>query len=115
MTDILKLVEEITELNIIKAVFSVPYRKDAELLKVYCRPIGEKYQIESFSKTQAFHENVKSENIIIIDNNDISECTVWGNILTTTAMKKKIQGTVINGASRDFSFNSKTKYPLFSK
>ena len=60
-------------------------------------------------------DNVKSENIIIIDNDDISECTVWGNILTQTAIKKKIQGTIINGASRDFSFNRKTKYPLFSR
>lgn len=60
-------------------------------------------------------DDVKPENIIIIDNDDISECTVWGNILTQTAMKKKIQGTIINGASRDFSFNRGTKYPLFSR
>ncbi len=58
MTDLQKLVYEITQLNIVKAAFSVPYKKD-ELVKCSLRPMGEKYQFESFTKTQAFHENVE--------------------------------------------------------
>lgn len=58
MTDLQKLVNEITQLNIIKAAFSMPYKKD-ELVKCTLRPMGEKYQFESFTKTQAFHENVE--------------------------------------------------------
>lgn len=60
-------------------------------------------------------DEVNSDNIIVIDNDDISECTVWGNILTQTAIKRKVKGTIINGASRDYSFNKRTKYPLFSR
>lgn len=63
MTDLFRLVEEITKLNIVKGSFSVPYRKDAELVKAQLRPMGKKFQIESFSKTQAFHENVNREDL----------------------------------------------------
>lgn len=62
MTDLQKLVSEITKLNIIKASFSVPYKKD-ELVKCSLRPMGEKYQFESFTKTQAFHENVEKDGL----------------------------------------------------
>ncbi|MBO4949869.1 MAG: GNAT family N-acetyltransferase [Clostridia bacterium] len=62
MTDLQKLISEITQLNIIKAAFSVPYKKD-ELVKCTLRPMGEKYQFESFTKTQAFHENVEKNGL----------------------------------------------------
>ena len=61
MTELSRLVEEITKLNIIKGAFSVPYSKDCEFLKAQLRPMGERFQIESFSKTQAFHENVNAD------------------------------------------------------
>ena len=62
MTDLYRLVEEITKLNILKAAFSVPMKKD-DLVKCQLRPMGDKFQFESFTKTQAFHENVTSENL----------------------------------------------------
>ena len=63
MTELFKLVQEISKLNIIKGIFSVPYSKDFELVKASLRPVTDGYQIESFSKTQAFHENVKSTDL----------------------------------------------------
>ena len=63
MTDLYRLVEEITKLNILKAAFSVPYTKDAETVKCTLRLLGEKYQFESFTKTQAFHENVSHDGL----------------------------------------------------
>ena len=63
MTDLEKLVREISKLNIIKGIFSVPFNKDLPIQKATLRPMGECFQIESFSKTQAFHENVKRDEL----------------------------------------------------
>lgn len=60
-------------------------------------------------------DEVDSNYIIVIDNNGLDYCTVWGNILTQMAIIKKIRGTVINGACRDQYAVKKMKYPLFSK
>lgn len=63
MTDLYRLVDEITKLNILKAAFSVPYKKDAEVVKCTLRCMGDKFQFESFTKTQAFHENISYEGL----------------------------------------------------
>ncbi len=60
MTELKKLVSEIAKLNILKAVFSVPFTKDCEFVKCVVRPMGERFQFESFTKTQAFHENIEA-------------------------------------------------------
>lgn len=63
MTDLKILVDEISKLNIVKATFSVPYEKDAQIIKCHLRQMGDKYQFESFSKTQAFHENIAENDL----------------------------------------------------
>lgn len=63
MTELYKLVTEITKLNIIKGTFSVPYSKDSSFFRCTLRTMGDKFQFESFSKTQAFHENVASSDL----------------------------------------------------
>ncbi len=75
----------------------------------FCRDVPEKCVAADYI------DDVGSENVIVIDNNDISECTVWGDILTQKALISKIQGTIIYGAVRDYSFNSKSRYPLFAR
>lgn len=63
MTELEKTLGEITKLDIVKMIFSCPYSKTQDYLKCNARPIknGKEYQFESFTKTQAFHENVQSE------------------------------------------------------
>jgi len=63
MTELEKTLDEITKLDIVKMIFSCPYTKTQEYLKCNARPIkdGKEYQFESFTKTQAFHENVQRE------------------------------------------------------
>lgn len=60
-------------------------------------------------------EMVDENNIIIIDNNADSYCTVWGNLLTLYAIKKNIRGTIVYGACRDIDEISQTNFPLISK
>lgn len=60
-------------------------------------------------------DDVPAGSIVVIDNDNWDYCTVWGNILASVAQKRKIAGTVINGAARDFEVMKKIGYPLYSK
>ncbi|MBP3580666.1 MAG: GNAT family N-acetyltransferase [Clostridia bacterium] len=63
MTELEKTLKEIALLDIVRAVFSCPYTKDEKYVKCTVRPIkdAEIFQFESFTKTQAFHENVSKD------------------------------------------------------
>ena len=60
-------------------------------------------------------DDVEEQSIIVIDNNNIDYCTVWGNILTEVSIIKKINGTIINGAARDITRIKELEYPLYCK
>jgi len=62
-----------------------------------------------------FLDDVKPGEVIVIDNGGRDYCTVWGDIMTITANKMKIEGTVIDGVCRDVPGIIKEKYPVFSK
>ncbi|MGH9203469.1 MAG: RraA family protein, partial [Vicinamibacterales bacterium] len=40
---------------------------------------------------------------------------VWGGILTTHALHRRLGGTVIHGAARDFALIRETGYPVFAR
>lgn len=52
--------------------------------------------------------------IIVVDNGGRMDCTSWGNILTTKALKKQIAGSVIYGSARDIADIRQMDYPLFA-
>jgi len=60
-------------------------------------------------------DDVSSENIVVIDNDGRTDCTVWGDILTQYAGIKGIKGTVIDGVCRDVNKAISDQYPVFSK
>jgi len=60
-------------------------------------------------------EDVLAGDVIVLDNNERTDCTVWGDILTVTAKMKNVSGTVIDGVCRDIPTILKEKYPLFSR
>ncbi len=53
--------------------------------------------------------------VIVIDNGGVTTYTCWGDILTFTAIKLGIAGTVIDGVFRDYDNILKMKYPIFAK
>ena len=61
METIKKLLSDILNIEFVQAVLSNPRKKEG-ILKVKVRPIEKKgnlfFQLESFTKTQAFHENL---------------------------------------------------------
>ncbi len=61
-----------------------------------------------------FIDDVPEGSVVVISNNGRTDCTVWGDIMTTTAMHKGIAGTVIDGVCRDVSYALSKSYPLFT-
>lgn len=61
MEEISKLLKEVLNIDFIRAVISNPVKKEG-IIKVKVRPVETKgelhFQLESFTKTQAFHENL---------------------------------------------------------
>jgi 4-hydroxy-4-methyl-2-oxoglutarate aldolase len=53
--------------------------------------------------------------VMVLDNNGRTDCTVWGDILTLVAKRKGIGGTVIDGVCRDVPFILKEQYPIFTR
>jgi len=53
--------------------------------------------------------------VVVIDNGGREDATVWGDILTYLADRKKLAGTVIDGACRDVHLCLKLGYPIYSR
>lgn len=67
------------------------------------------------TKTGDFIDDVAEGEVIVIDNNGRTYCTVWGDILTNMATQKKIAGTVIDGVCRDVDGIKECDYAIFTK
>jgi 4-hydroxy-4-methyl-2-oxoglutarate aldolase len=50
----------------------------------------------------------------VLDNAGRTDCTVWGDILTSVAHERGIAGTVVSGVCRDMSKALALGYPIFS-
>lgn len=60
-------------------------------------------------------DEVQPGDVVVLDNNGRTDCTVWGDILTITAKIKGISGTVIEGVFRDMPTILEEGYPIFSR
>ena len=60
-------------------------------------------------------DEVRPGDVIVLDNNGRTDCTVWGDILTVTAKMKGVAGTVIDGVCRDVSGILDEHYPVFTR
>jgi regulator of RNase E activity RraA len=60
-------------------------------------------------------DDVAPGQVVVLDNNGRLDATVWGDILTLVAHKKKIAGTVIDGVCRDIGPSIELGYPIFAR
>lgn len=76
-----------------------------------------RYEPRAIVKTKAgdYIDEAKEGDVIVIDNGGRTYCTVWGDILTTVAVSKKLAGTVIDGVCRDVDGIREMGYPMYSK
>lgn len=61
-----------------------------------------------------FIDEVAQGDIVVIDNDGRTDCTVWGDIMTQYAGLRDIAGTVIDGVCRDVNKALGDGYPLFT-
>lgn len=53
--------------------------------------------------------------VVVLDNRSRTDVTVWGDLLTATASRRNIAGTVIDGVCRDLDRAIELDYPIFSR
>lgn len=53
--------------------------------------------------------------VVVLDNQGRMDATVWGDLLTSTASKRRIAGTVIDGVCRDIDRALEVQYPIFAR
>ncbi|MBE8905463.1 RraA family protein [Enterobacter asburiae] len=73
--------------------------------------VAEKNQ---FMNAGNYIDQVPAGAVIVVDNGGRTDCTSWGNILTTKAVLKGIAGSVIYGSARDIADIRQMNYPLFA-
>ena len=61
-----------------------------------------------------FIDDVAEGDVVVIDNDGRTDCTVWGDIMTQYAGLRRIAGTVIDGVCRDVNKALGDNYPLFT-
>ena len=62
-----------------------------------------------------FIDNVAEGDVIVLDNDGRTDCTVWGDIMTQYAGLRKIAATVIDGVCRDVAKALGDGYPMFTR
>jgi 4-hydroxy-4-methyl-2-oxoglutarate aldolase len=62
-----------------------------------------------------FIDDVLPGSVVVLDNQGRTDCTVWGDILTSVAYLKGIAGTVIDGVCRDVARSVEVGYPVFTR
>jgi 4-hydroxy-4-methyl-2-oxoglutarate aldolase len=60
-------------------------------------------------------DDVAAGEVMVLDNGGREDVTVWGDILTEIAHRRKLGGTVIDGICRDVHLCRSLGYPVFSR
>lgn len=62
-----------------------------------------------------FIDDVAEGDVVVIDNDGRTDCTVWGDIMTQYAGAHRFAGTVIDGVCRDVAKALGDGYPMFTR
>jgi len=60
-------------------------------------------------------DDVPPGGVVVLDNGGREDCTVWGDILTEIAHRRRLAGTVIDGINRDVALCLSLGYPVYSR
>jgi 4-hydroxy-4-methyl-2-oxoglutarate aldolase len=60
-------------------------------------------------------DDLEPGQVPVLDNAGRLDATVWGDLLTVTAQRMGLPGTVIDGVCRDTERSLETGYPIFSR
>jgi regulator of RNase E activity RraA len=60
-------------------------------------------------------DDIEEGQVVVLDNQGRLDATVWGDLLTSTAVQRKIAGTVIDGICRDVDRALELRFSIFSR
>lgn len=60
-------------------------------------------------------DDIGADEVVVLDNQGRLDATVWGDLLTLTASRRGVAGTVIDGVCRDIDRAMTLRYPIFSR
>lgn len=60
-------------------------------------------------------DDLGPDQVVVLDNAGRIDVTVWGDLLTATASRNGVAGTVIDGVCRDSDRSLELHYPIFSR
>ena len=60
-------------------------------------------------------DDVPEGGVVVLDNGGREDATVWGDILTEIAHRRRLAGTVIDGVNRDVRLCLELGYPVYSR
>ena len=60
-------------------------------------------------------DEIETGTVVVLDNRGRTDMTVWGDILTEVAHRRRVAGTLINGVNRDSAKCVELNYPVFSR
>jgi 4-hydroxy-4-methyl-2-oxoglutarate aldolase len=60
-------------------------------------------------------DDLSAGTVVVLDNAGRLDATVWGDLLTSTASRRLIAGTVIDGICRDIDRSIQLNFPIFSR
>ncbi|OGF51646.1 MAG: bifunctional hexulose-6-phosphate synthase/ribonuclease regulator [Candidatus Firestonebacteria bacterium GWA2_43_8] len=116
--DILKILKQVSTANISDALHRAPSLADIKPIMNGFKMVGQAVTVRTYpgdwAKPVEAIDVAKVGEVIIIDVAGVGPA-VWGGLATTSCVRKKIGGVVINGAIRDTDEIKKFKFPAFSK
>ena len=60
-------------------------------------------------------DDIQPDEVVVLDNQGRLDATVWGDLLTSTASRRRVAGTVIDGVCRDLDRALEECYPIFAR
>ena len=60
-------------------------------------------------------DDLGANDVVVLDNAGRLDATVWGDLLTSTAVRRNVAGTVIEGICRDVDRSIELGYPIFAR
>jgi regulator of RNase E activity RraA len=60
-------------------------------------------------------DDLGPNSVVVLDNQGRLDATVWGDLLTSTASRREVRGTVIDGICRDLDRSIQLSYPIFGR
>jgi regulator of RNase E activity RraA len=60
-------------------------------------------------------DDLAAGQVVVIDNSARTDVTVWGDLLTSTASRNGVAGTVIDGVCRDVGRSLELGYPIYAR